>query len=269
MKINHFARNGYAIGIVLYHPEGSILKRIDQMVKLGFCVYVFDNSPFDSQFAHIIQANENIYYLSAGKNVGLGFSLSTICATAYLHGHRQLLFLDQDTGISEQTLAFIDAFLKTHPTGIRQHYAALVFSGHPSDEKLIEDVRLAISSGSLFNLAVLKSIGWHNENYFVDCVDYEFCVRARRYGFKVGLIKNTPDFDHVTEQPDRKISIFGSQVLVRCYSATRIKDALGAYLKLIIGDCRKNSLCDTYALSRSAGLYIFGQIIARLVNNKI
>lgn len=238
------------------------------MINLGFRVYVFDNSPFDSRFARNFQENQNIYYLTAGKNVGLGFSLSTLCATAYAHGYQRLLFLDQDTGISAQTLAFIEAFPQTLPASIQEQYAALVFSGHPAAEHSVQEVRFAISSGSLFNLTALQQIGWHNENYFVDCVDYEFCVRARRYGFKIGLIKNTPDFDHVTEQPDRKISIFGKQILVRRYSTARIKDALGAYMKLIIGGLFKNRPSDTYALTRSMGLYIFGQLTSRFILSK-
>lgn len=268
MNPNQLTRAEYAVGLVLYHPEESLLRRIDQMINLGFRVYVFDNSPFDSKFARKIQENQNIYYLTAGKNVGLGFSLSALCATAYAHGYQRLLFLDQDTGISAQTLEFIEAFTQTLPTSIQQQYAALVFNGHPAADHSVQEVRLAISSGSLFNLTVLQQIGWHNENYFVDCVDYEFCVRVRRYGFKIGIIKNTPDFDHVTEQPDRKISVFWKQILVRRYSTARIKDALGAYIKLIIGGLFRNRLSDTYALTRSMGLYIFGQLASRFIHSK-
>ena len=147
---------------------------------------------------------------------------------------------------------------------MQQQYAALVFSGNTALNHNIADVSLAISSGSLFNLSVLKKIGWHNEKYFVDCVDYELCVRARRCGYKIGIVKNTPDFDHVTEQPDRTIHIFGKQLLVRRYSATRIKDAIGAYLKLIIGGFLKNRPSDTFALTRSMGIYIFGQLVSRI-----
>lgn len=269
MSFNHVTRTDYAIGLVLYHPEESLVRRIDQIINLGFGVYVFDNSPFDSRFASDIQENKNIYYLTAGKNVGLGFSLSTLCATAYAHGYQRLLFLDQDTGISAQTLAYIETFPKTLPASIQQQYAVLVFNGRTASDHSVQEVCLAISSGSLFNLTALQQIGWHNEKYFVDCVDYEFCIRARRSGFKIGLIKNAPDFDHVSEQPDRMISIFGKPVLVRCYSVTRIKDALGAYLKLIIGGLFRNRLNDTYALTRSLGLYVFGQLISRLVHSKL
>lgn len=268
MRSHLSTRAAYAIGLVLYHPEESLLKRVDKMVELGFWVYVFDNSPFGAQHSRAILDNQNISYLTAGKNVGIGYALSTLCATAYAHGYPRLLFLDQDTGISGQTLEFIETFPQSLPHDIQQQYAALVFSGHPAAGHSVQDVRLAISSGSLFNLTALQQIGWHNEKYFVDCVDYELCVRARRCGFKIGLIRNTPDFDHVTEQPDQTLKIFGKQLLVRRYSGTRIKDALGAYLKLIVGGLFQNRPSDTYALTRSLGLYIFGQLTARFIQGK-
>jgi rhamnosyltransferase len=261
-------RDNYAVGLVIYHPEESVFKRIGQMINLGYRVYVFDNSPNNDKYTHAIKNDSNIFYVSAGKNVGLGYSLSTLCATAYAHGYQRLLFLDQDTGISGNTLEFIRQYSSTLPFEVERQYAALVFNGNQKANQKLTEVRLAISSGSLFNLPVIRQIGWHNEKYFVDCVDYEFCVRARRCGFKIGIVNNTPDFDHVTEQPDRVINIFRKQLLVRRYSATRIKDALGAYLKLIVGDLLQNKPSDTYVLIRSMALYIFGQLTSRLIKSK-
>lgn len=268
MSAHRPTRVGYAIGLVLYHPEDSLLKRVDQMVGLGFRVFVFDNSPFVAQHSRAIQDNPDILYLSAGKNVGIGYSLSTLCATAYAHGFPRLLFLDQDTGISDQTLEFIERFPQSLANDIQQQYAALVFSGHQAGDHSVQDVRLAISSGSLFNLAVLEQIGWHNENYFVDCVDYEFCLRARRKGFRIGKVSNTPDFDHVTEQPDRIISFLGKNLLIRRYSSARISDASVAYIKLIIDSLRNMKLVDTYYIVRSMAIYAVGQILSRFIKPK-
>jgi rhamnosyltransferase len=268
MNPNRTTRVEYAIGLVIYHPEESLLKRIDQMIDLGFRVYVFDNTPSDEKYTQAIKKAPSIFYLTAGKNVGIGYSLSTLCATAYAHGYQRLLFLDQDTGISGNTLEFIGQYPSRLPVEVERQYVALVFKGTPAPNQNLTEVSLAISSGSLFNLQVLRQIGWHNEKYFVDCVDYELCVRARRLGFKIGIVNNTPDFDHVTEQPDRAIRIFGKQLLFRRYSATRIKDAMGAYLKLIVGDLLKNRPGDTYALIRSMALHIFGQLASRLIKSK-
>lgn len=255
----------YAIGIVLFYPKKNLLKRVEQMLELGFKVYIFDNSPFDSEYDYSTWRHHNIFYQTAGKNIGIGFSLAAICATAYSHGHQRLLFLDQDTGISRQTLKFIENYVNNLSVDIQGQYVALVFNGNEADNHYIQDVRLAIGSGSLFSLPLLKVVGWHNEKYFVDGVDYELCLRARQYGLKVGLIQNTPDFDHVSEQPDRSISIMGKPVLVRRYSTTRIKDALYAYLKLIIRCLFKNNLMDSIILIKSAAIYLGNQLVARLI----
>lgn len=268
MNLSFPTRRVYVIGLIIYHPEESLLKRVRQMVDLGFRVYVFDNSPCDAKFSRVMHDKLNIFYLTAGKNVGIGYSMSTLCATAHAHGYPRLLFLDQDTGISSRTLEFIETFSKSLPTQIEKQYAALVFSGNQVGDHSFQEVSLAISSGSLLNLSVLKQIGWHNEKYFVDCVDYEFCVRARRCGFKIGLISNTPDFDHVSEQPDQILNLFKKKLLVRRYPAKRIKDAIGAYLKIIVFGLFKNRPIDTYVLTRSMSLYIFGQLASRLVQNK-
>jgi rhamnosyltransferase len=268
MSGKRFIRAELAIGLVLYHPEEYLLKRVDQIVAQGFRLYVFDNSPFGPQCSRAIQENPKIFYLTAGKNVGIGYSLSTLCATAYAHGYTRLLFLDQDTGISVKTLEFIISFSQSLPTEIEVQYVALVFSGYKSSDHSIQEVNLAISSGSLFNLSVLKQIGWHNEKYFVDCVDYELCVRARRCGYKIGLVRNTPDFDHISEQPDQVLKFFGKELLVRSYPISRINDALSAYLKIIVFGLFKNRTIDTYALTRSMVMYIFGQLASRLIQSR-
>ena len=268
MTSNCPPRPDYAIGLVLYHPEKSLLKRVDQMLELGFRVYVFDNSPFDANYSRAIQSRKEIVYLTAGKNVGIGYSLSTLCATAYAHGYQRLLFLDQDTGISNQTLEFIGAFSRSLPLDSQRQYALLVFSGDHAADHTLQEARFAISSGSLFSLPVLEQVGWHNEKYFVDCVDYELCLRARRGGFRIGLVKNTPDFDHITEQPDQEIRLLGKRLLVRRYSASRIIDALSAYITLIVGGLLKNRPGDTLALTKSMGLYVFGQVVSRFIQGK-
>jgi rhamnosyltransferase len=238
------------------------------MLDSGYVVYIFDNTPNGGIKSKYADGNCNILYFTAGKNIGLGHALSILCATAFAHGYPKLLFLDQDTCIKGDTLDFIELKSNLHSNEIKIHYVAVIFSGNPSSDCSINEVRLAISSGSLFNLQTLGQIGWHNEKYFVDCVDYELCLRARRFGFKIGIVNNTPDFDHVTEQPDQIINVFGKQLLVRRYSAARIKDAIGAYLKLIVGGFLKNSPSDTYTLTRSMGLYIFGQLASRCIQRK-
>lgn len=258
----------FAIGLVLYHPEERLFNRINLMLELGFCVYVFDNSPFANPRAASLSRTLNISYLTSGKNVGISRALSTICATAYAQGFTRLLFLDQDTNVSQKTFEFIECTTACIPSDTQEQYAALVYNGQLDPSTKVRDVRFAISSGSLFNLSIMRQIDWHNDAYFVDCVDYEFCLRARRSGFKIGILHNTPDFDHLTEQPDKSLQLFGKQLLIRRYSSTRVRDALTAYLRLIIPGIFKNSPADTCALLKSMLIYTLGQFMARVTMRK-
>lgn len=265
MRNTHSPDINYAIGLILYHPEKSLLQRVDLMINLGFSLYIFDNSPYDETDKTILKQTGKISYMTAGKNVGLGHPLSILCATAYADGHQRLLFLDQDTGISEKTLKYINKYPMTLTAEQQEKYAALVFSGKEHAQRTIVDTAFAISSGSLFTLTTLKKIGWHNEKYFVDCVDYEFCMRAKRCGYKIGIAYNTPDFDHVSEQPDRSISIFGKKLLVRRYPASRIKDALKAYLRLLISSARTIRVGEITIITKSLLIYLAGQVLSRIV----
>lgn len=254
----------YVIGLVIYYPKKNLFKRVEEITQLGYIVYIFDNSPDEERYTGSLKKKSNIFYLTAGTNVGISYALSTICATARAHGHHRLLFLDQDTGISSNTLEFVSNQLQTEMPLTQSKYAALVFDGTTAKKKCVEDITFAISSGSLFCLHILKQIGWHNLQYFVDCVDYEFCLRAKRNGFRIGKIRNTPDFDHVSEQPDRIVKILGKSFLVRKYSTKRIRDSVKAYSRLIFGEVKRGNVKNGIDLVRSFTISAVGQILSRI-----
>jgi rhamnosyltransferase len=204
-----------AIGFVTYHPGDKFFERLRLLADLGYVAYVFDNSPENERTAAASRSLSNIRYLTAGKNVGLGFSLSVIAAMASYDEHETLLFFDQDTSFTSKTILFIQDFADRNHALIEASYVAVTFDGKKKNrlptEQPLDDVMLTISSGSLFCLSNLAKIGWHNETYFVDGVDYEMCLRARSQGFRIGKCAGTEDFDHVSEQPDRLFRIFGRE----------------------------------------------------------
>jgi rhamnosyltransferase len=255
----------FTIAFVLYRPEPNLISRIELIARLGYTAYIFDNSPYENQSIDQIKQIGEIRYFTAGKNIGLGYSLSLLCATAYSDGWERLLFLDQDTRISEQTLNFIEKFSLKYPDLAALKYSAIVFDAKTLKTNTdIVDVDLAISSGSLFILSNLKLIGWHNERYFVDCVDYEFCLRSKVKGYKIGICHSTPEFDHVSEQPDRKINMLGRTLPVRRYAWLRIKDATQGYQRLICYCLKQRQITFFITIMRSFAIYLLGQFFARI-----
>lgn len=256
-----------AIGLVIYNSNASLIFRLQEIIKLGFSVYIFDNSPDNDSTRVFAQKydHKTLRYITCGKNVGLGYGITALCAEAYYEEFGALVFFDQDTVFKGETIEFIENFY-TNNQSLKSSYSTIVFNSKNHGNNKIKDVLLAISSGSMFFLENLKKINWHNEKYFVDCVDYEFCLRSNNNNLKIGEYSSTPGFDHESEQPDVKYMFFGRAVLLRKYSAARMVDAISASVKLIGASIRTINFVFAYTMARSLFLYVSFQVLARIVS---
>src|SRR3989304_3358303 len=179
-----------AIGFVTYNPNNNLILRINVAIEAGFMVYIYDNSPTNNIVRNLYNNINTCKYFTCGKNAGLGFGISTVCAQAYYDSYLALVYFDQDTVFNLSTLDFIENFYINNFI-IASSYSAIVFNSknsiNESDKStfMYKDVLLARSSGSLFYLNNLNRINWHDETYFVDCVDYEFCLNSNNHNLKI------------------------------------------------------------------------------------
>lgn len=255
-----------AIGFVVYHAPETLRTRLALCRAAGFRTYVFDNSP-DRPYRAIAESNGAVY-LTEGRNAGLGVGIGAICRAAYGDAHETVLFFDQDTGFDATTLEFVQRFQSTRPDAAAA-YAVIGFNATRLGEQgrdpfSVDDVLLTISSGSLFYLDNARRLGWHNPTYFVDAVDYEFCLRSSLEGFRIGQVRSTPGFDHATEQADETRAVFGRPVRLRRYPASRIKDSVRAGLRVAGTAFVHRNWPYFAALSRLLAGYLFWAIVAHL-----
>ena len=251
-----------SLGFVVFNQEEALLERLELASQAGFSLYIFDNSPEKSSVRDFCAAREDCYYFTCGKNVGLGYGISMICAQAYYDNYSTLLFFDQDTVFSNETLNFIEQYFRINRRVLGE-YSSIIFNSKGSIVQF-RNVLLGISSGSLFILENLKSINWHNVSYFVDCVDYEFCLNSNNHGFRIAEYTATPGFDHQTGQPDIEYIVLGYCLRLRKYSITRIMDALHGYLRLWWASLRSGNLRFLVVITRSWVIYMSAQILARV-----
>lgn len=258
-----------ALGFVIYNPEDSFLSRVRMAVESGFDVYIFDNSPDRRSLADFRHQSEQIKYLTCGKNHGLGLGISTVCAQAYYEKHCALVLFDQDSVFNEKTLSFIETFYDRHPD-LQSTHAAVIFNSRRGSQKqemdCFKDVPLAINSGSLFFLNNVRTLNWHNEGYFVDGVDYEFCLRSELNGFRIGEYSCTPGFDHSTEQPDKSYKIFGKIHAMRAYAPRRILDTSNSSIKLIFSAVGSGAIKFAFRIFRLWIVYLITQMLVRFLD---
>jgi rhamnosyltransferase len=261
----------FAIGFVIYNPSVNLIQRINLALASGFSLYIFDNSPQDGFIREFIKSKVKCKYITCGKNVGLGYGISSVCAQAYYDSFHALLFFDQDTIFNISTLLFIEEFyVKYH--NLKSSYSSIVFNGKNVNDLsvnrkyILKDVLLSISSGSLFFLDNANKLNWHNHKYFVDCVDYEFCFKSNINKFKIGECSMTPGFDHVSEQADVKYKIFGKERMLRKYSLKRIYDTTVGSTRLFFASIIKRNVRYSVAIIRSLVLYLNWQLVVRLID---
>ncbi|WP_052190835.1 hypothetical protein [Chitinibacter sp. ZOR0017] len=261
--------NTFALGFVLYQPKDSFFDRLQKISELGVSIYIFDNSTSLIEGGHAIGAGGNIFYEKNAKNYGLGKGLYDLANRAYSDGKKALIFFDQDTVITPETILFIMKCCED-PTVDFYNACAILFSGRRKEligfEPAISNVKLAINSGTLFNLECLKEIGWHDPSFFVDGVDYEFCLRCKIRKKIIIEVSNAPGFDHVSEQDDLTYKIFGLKLRMRAYPFFRIKDYIFSSSRLLFKSIASGEFSFARELARQLSIYMLSQAIVRLLN---
>lgn len=257
----------FAIGLVVYRPGPGLLERLRRWTGVGYTFYLYDNSPEVGTVRAAAGVNPNIRYYTSGKNAGLGIGISTLCAHAYYDGFKAMLFFDQDTGFSDETLTFISEFYAQRE-GALADYSALLFNardagGMAAVEREVRDVTLAINSGSLYLLDNARALGWHDHSYFVDGVDYKFCLDSERMGLKIGACSWTPGFDHVSEQDDKPYRVFGRELSMRAYPWFRVKDTMQSSVKLVGSALLSWNIRFAAKIMRLFIIYVLSQLLAR------
>jgi len=261
-----------SVGFVIYNPEKEFVDRVELLKESGYSVYIFDNSPEYTRADKKFQKLYDVNYFTCGKNLGLGVGITSVCYNAFVDNFDSLLFFDQDTKFTLETINYISTCFFELKDDFNS-YAAIQFSnkvvsvvgGVGKKFKLVQK-RLLISSGSLFNLKNLKNLNWHNTSYFVDGVDYEFCLRAYFNKYFLGEIANTPGFDHITGQEDRVYFILGSKLYLRAYNQSRLRDIYLSYLRLMFMSFKHIEMKYFFIFFKSLLQFTFYQLIVRILN---
>lgn len=183
-----------AAGVVLYHPLAQARALTDALVGQFDRVFAVENES-DTCRSKIPE----VEVLRNETNLGLAAADNQLCAAARAAGFEWLVLFDQDSRVPadfRQRLAQRFAALAQPPALLAANYCielrgeTLIGYGSGGGEAVADRI-VALHSGSLINLAVHAELGGHDERFFVDHVDHEYCLRLRRHGYRV----------HVTTEP--------------------------------------------------------------------
>lgn len=181
-------RNTAAV-IVAYYPDDSFVQRLENLGDQFAAVFCVDNTPA-ADVAGDYRQIRGVRYLPSGENTGLARALNSGCRAACGAGFQWVVTFDQDSDavpdfLSQQIDAWSSAESPVFMLGCNYADSATSESARFSEGNDIVPCTTVITSGCLMNLPLWEELGGFREDYFIDGIDHEFCLRGRARGLVV------------------------------------------------------------------------------------
>jgi rhamnosyltransferase len=219
--------NNIAAVLVCYYPNihevyECIISVIPQVNRL----YIVDNTDKQSLIkeSDVIQKESKIELIELKENIGIAAAQNIGIQKAFENDFDAVLLLDQDTkpprNMVEELLNGIYQLENeghrvatigplVYNRDLNNEYKPLINKGKDVSDFIEKDA--IISSGSIILKTVYEAVGGLENDLFIDVVDFEWCWRARKKGYKTFIHKNVA-MEHRFGQ--EIISIFGFVKLI-------------------------------------------------------
>lgn len=206
------ARTDVCAVLVTYHPDQDFPSRLNRIVPQVAATFIVDNgsSVAETNMLRGLAAGGTTGLICNLDNLGIATALNIGARRALAEGFTWALLLDQDTQVDHDMVA---ALLATHascPDGDRVAIVGSSFRGPAgqsnepiplgSKGELWEEVESVITSGSLLSLRAYSAVGPFRDEFFIDYVDTEFCLRARTAGYRI-IQTRRPLMSHTVGAP--------------------------------------------------------------------
>lgn len=212
--------------VLAYEPEDDIVRNVRELRRQVARVFVVNNSP-DMRSRGVLSSlldDDGVRILEQPGNVGVAAGFNAGMRAALAEGFAYLWIFDQDSTVTE---GMLDTLLDAHHAlgatagviapALRSHATGRIYRRESGTTPI--DLDVVISSGSLFSRQLVEQIGMHDEPLFIDYVDHDICLRARRYGFR-----NQKVFGAVLDHrfgDSQATTLFGRRVYLSNYSPLR------------------------------------------------
>jgi len=171
--------------VVTYCPDSEFISRLESIRSVASTVYIVDNG--SGELLPQIEAQGVVIFRNK-ENRGIASALNRGAEWAIAQGFCWVLLFDQDTLPSPNLLREITNAYEEYPRKSRLAMIGSHFGGEYQStytNQKWKEVSTVINSGTLLSLGAFSIIGEFREDFFLDCVDFDYCLRAHRKGFDV------------------------------------------------------------------------------------
>jgi rhamnosyltransferase len=180
--------------IVTFNPEPSLYERVQSLRAQVREVLIIDNASAveHTPLLQRLESLPGVQVIRNSANLGIGAALNLGSRLAIQRGYRWIATFDQDSRVGP---GFIAGMLRSRANhALRQNIALIAPHYREEASGFLHQARTTaesgiitttMMSGNLVETDALRSVGFYNEDFFIDYVDHEFCLRLALYGFLV------------------------------------------------------------------------------------
>ena len=173
--------------VVLYEPQKEYLLNIDSYLNQVHKLIIFDNSiTINAWLLDFLTDRNKIVYKSFQRNLGIAFALNYAADFFIKSGYKFLLTMDQDSKATPDMVNKLYNVIKdNNDIGIISPYHLNKLNTHKIPEVEIEEKLVVMTSGNLLNLKAYKEVGPFKNEFFIDYVDTEYCMRLKMNNYRI------------------------------------------------------------------------------------
>lgn len=217
--------------IVTYHPDPGFPERLFTLVRQVGAVVVVDNGSAEEEvrILHNAASHPAVSVILNNENLGIASALNIGIRHAVKKRYAWAILFDQDSRADDDLVESLIAMYASFP-----EQSALVAIGahfrdaHLSTTKIKPDhkdpcewheVDWIITSGCLLQLSAHGKVGPFRDDFFIDCVDTEYGLRACAKGYRI-IKSRRPLMTHAIGTPTQH-RLFGKKKWTTNHSADR------------------------------------------------
>ncbi|MBT1165158.1 glycosyltransferase family 2 protein [Bifidobacterium felsineum] len=185
------AKQNYKIlcSVITYNPDEHLLvKNIESITNQVSELVIVDNCSNNIASIASIAVKYNVHLIRCTENFGIAKALNIAFKYAEKNEFKWVLTLDQDSVCPDNYFKYLSPLMNNIPNvGITAPVIVdrtnIIIGHKPKFD--YQYVRTCITSGACTSVSAWKAVGGFDEAMFIDSVDFDFCFRLRKAGYKI------------------------------------------------------------------------------------
>ncbi|MCP1223396.1 glycosyltransferase family 2 protein [Sebaldella sp. S0638] len=227
--------------IVTYNPEKDFIKNYNSVKSQVENIIIIDNNS-DNKIKLLLEnlKNENVKVIFNEENIGIAAAQNIGIQEAVKNDFEWILLLDDDSYLEREMVEYL---LKRYEIYTNKSKVAILAPNIQEknlkhsmkyivkdkilfkkrgfeNQSYLDNVLTVISSGSMINIEKIKKYGMMKEDYFIDFVDTEFCLRIVSNGEKILAVKDAVLMHEIGKK--KEYSIAGIKVRTSNHNSQRL-----------------------------------------------